>query len=526
MFPRSMSLPVPLAGWATCRLPAQVRRFRWWCRPAAYLLLAVAGLGCNDAPAQREVTGQATVARRILSQFLPQLLPPPVPVAPLIQALLDTAVAGSSRAADAALGLQAGADVRALYDSASGPVWISSAGDAGAGFNPDALAALALLIRAPEHGLRPDAYGLPRLLALRDSLPHPASPTASARQQARLDVLLSDAVLRFMRDVSRGRLRPYTPSARERAAGRAWQPAAILRAALGGADSRHVPAAMLAHQPPNREYRLLQQALAQWLALPVAPDSADRHQAQYEQAAVNLERWRWDDLPTDSAYVLINIPSYELQVVVGDSVLRRHRVIVGAPATTTPILSSTIRYFTLAPDWHVPRSIATKEMLPRLQQDASYLTRNELALYGASGQQLDPQAIDWSQVTKRNFAYSIRQMAGCDNSLGNIVFRFANPYSVYVHDTPFRPLFARPTRALSHGCIRLEDPMALAAWLLRRGGQSARLPSAEECARQPRPRDIRLRQPIAIYVRYATCVAENGALRFLPDIYHRDGIGI
>ncbi len=486
----------------------------------AYLGLALVGLGCGDAPAQQEAVVISGGARHIL--------PPPTPVAPLIQALLDTAAAGSACAADAALGLQAGAEVRALYDSTCAPVWTS----APARLTPAAVAALALLARAPEHGLRTADYGLGRLQALRDSLPQTASALRRARQQATFELYLSDAVLRFMRDVSRGRLRPHTPSARERAAGLSWQPTKTLRAALTAAgpnappDSSRIPAAMLTGQPPNREYRLLQQALAiqliRWLTVPAAPDSAARHQAQYEQIAVNLERWRWDDFPTDSAYILINIPAYELQVVGRDSVLRRHRVIVGTPETPTPTLSSSIRYFTLAPDWRVPRSIATKEMLPRLQQDAGYLGRNDLALYGANGQQLDPQGIDWARVTPKRFAYTIRQVASCDNSLGNIVFRFANPYSVYVHDTPFRSLFARPARALSHGCIRLENPMDLAAWLLRRGGQRVQLPSAEECARQPRPRDVRLRRPMVLYVRYATCTAENGALRFLPDIYHLD----
>ncbi len=503
----------------TAKLPAKLVAV------AAYLLLVLAGLGgagCGDAPTQREASARAATVRT--------MVPYAARVAPLIQALLDTTAAGSARAADAALGLQAGAEVRALYDSTYAPVWLGATGKFGA----DATAALALLGRAPEHGLRTADYGLPRLLALRDSLARPgsaasvASASAHARQQALLEIHLSDAALRFARDVSRGRLRPHTLAARERASGQAWQPAELLRAALAEqadsrrADSSRVPAALLAHQPPNREYRQLQEALARWLTQPTPPDSAARHQAQYEQIAVNLERWRWDDLRVDSAYILINIPAYELYVVVGDSVPRRHRVIVGKPETTTPTLSSTIRYFTLAPDWHVPRSIATKEMLPRLQQDAGYLGRNELALYTAGGQLLDPYQIDWSKVTKKNFAYAIRQVAGCDNSLGNIVFRFANPYSVYVHDTPFRGLFARADRALSHGCIRLEEPMALAAYLLRRGGQPVQLPSEEECARQPRPRQVRLRRPIALYVRYATCVAEGGAIRFLPDIYQRD----
>ncbi|MBC7447439.1 MAG: cation-transporting P-type ATPase, partial [Hymenobacteraceae bacterium] len=196
--------------------------------PATYLLLALAGQGCGDAPAQEKATATSALARG--------LLPPPVPVAPLIEALLDTTAAGSTRAADAALGLQAGADVRSLYDSTFAPVWSSAAADASAdasaSLNSDALAALTLLTRAPKHGLRPDAYGLPRILALRDSLTRPVSPASTARQLTQLDVRLSDAVLRFMRDVSRGRLRPYTLSARERVAKQAWQPAEILRVAL------------------------------------------------------------------------------------------------------------------------------------------------------------------------------------------------------------------------------------------------------------------------------------------------------
>ena len=267
----------------------------------------------------------------------------------------------------------------------------------------------------------------------------------------------------------------------------------------------------------------MQQALAQWLAQPSSPDSAARHQARYEQAALNLERWRWDALPPVPEYVLINLPACELAVVAHDSVRLRHRVIVGKLQTPTPTLSSSIDRFTLAPDWHVPRSIATREMLPALQRDAGYLTRHNYALYDAQGHLLDAQRIAWQRVTPKSFAYTVRQSAGCENALGNIVFRFDNPYSVYVHDTPERQLFARPYRALSHGCIRLDKPFELAAYLLRRDGRPVLLPSDEECARQPRPHDVRLRQPLPLFVRYATCTAENGQLRFLPDLYHRDG---
>ncbi|WP_166648027.1 L,D-transpeptidase family protein [Hymenobacter sp. UV11] len=462
---------------------------------------------CGSTPPQEQLPTTLTLAVKAQDNRF---------INPIIRALLDTAAAGSTGRADEQLGLQAGAEVRAFYGAACAPAWLVADS-----LGPDATVALALLAQAPAHGLRPTDYGSERLQLLRDSLAQPGTPMGRASQRARLDVYLTDAVLGFMRDVGRGRLHRYTASMSEKAVGPSGQPAARLRAAL----SQHaVPAAMLAGQPANREYRQLQRALAQWLALPGAPDSAAQRRGRYEQAAVNLERWRWDALPPTPDYVLINIAACELLVVVPDSVPRRYRVVVGKPTTPTPTLSSSIDHFTLAPDWHVPRSIATREMLPRLKRDASYLAQHKYALYDARGRLLDARSVNWAGVTARNFPYTVRQSAGCDNALGNIVFRFTNPYSVYVHDTPERQVFAQPYRALSHGCIRLQTPFELAAYLLRRGGQPVQLPSEAECARQPRPRDVQLRRPMPLFVRYATCTAEGGHLRFLPDLYHRDEV--
>ncbi|WP_460610517.1 L,D-transpeptidase scaffold domain-containing protein [Hymenobacter terrigena] len=453
--------------------------------------------------------GQEQPASAVIKPASPR---PNESVAHYIQALLDTTAAGSLRAADEHRGLQAGATVRDFYGADYAPAW---------GPAPDSLntsAALSLLARAAEHGLSAADYHLDLLLALRDSLGHTRHPAAA--QQARLDVYLSDAMLAFLRDLRRGRLQPYTVSAGEKAAGPAGQPAPVLRAALAG---HNVPAALQASQPANREYRQLQQALAQWLAAPVQPDSAARHRAQYEQAALNLERWRWDDI-AEAEYILINLPAYELQVIARDSVQRRHRVVVGKPETPTPTLSSRLSYFTLAPDWHVPQSIATQEILPRLKKDPGYLYRNNYRLTDARGQGRNPWHIDWSRVTPENFDFTIRQSGCCDNALGNIVFRFANPYSIYLHDTPARALFKSSRRAFSHGCIRVQNPMLLAAYLLRREGRPVQLPTEDECAEMPRPRDVRLSRPLPLYVRYATCTAENGQLRFLADVYHRDEV--
>jgi murein L,D-transpeptidase YcbB/YkuD len=168
----------------------------------------------------------------------------------------------------------------------------------------------------------------------------------------------------------------------------------------------------------------------------------------------------------DSAYVLINLPAFELQVVSRELVRHRQRVVVGKPEK--PTLSSTISHFTLAPEWHVPTSIATQEMLPRLKKDVDYLDRNNLVVYDAQGRERNPYRIRWAEVTAQNFPYSIRQTSYRKNVLGRIVFRFANTYSVYLHDIPERQLFVQSNRAISHGCVRLEQPWKLARHLMSR----------------------------------------------------------
>ena len=436
-----------------------------------------------------------------------------LPVGRLILALLDTGTV-SSAGADARLALQAGASVRAFYGPAPGPAWTVPTDS----ITPAAATVLGLVAEASAFGLRAADYGWPRLRALRDSLARSPAEGRAARQ-ARFEVYLSDAVLRLMLDLYRGRLRPTTLSPREVRTKRIFQPAEALRAGLA---AKRVGAAVRACQPTNRQYRQLQAALARWLREPGPPDSATHRQAQYEQVALNLERWRWDAI-AEREYILINLPAFVLQVVRGDTVQQQHRVIVGQPQTPTPTLSSAITYFTTAPDWHVPRSIAIKEMLPRLQKDPGYLGRNGLVLYDQQNRRRNPYHINWKQVTPGNFTYTLRQSSGCDNALGNIVFRFKNPYSVYLHDTPVRQLFEQPQRALSHGCVRVSGPMRLAAYLLRREGRPLRLPSEAECANQAEPRNFLLRRPMPFYVRYFTCVADGaGKLQFFPDLYHHD----
>ncbi|MCC3155169.1 L,D-transpeptidase family protein [Hymenobacter sp. BT770] len=394
------------------------------------------------------------------------------------------------------------------------------------GRRPNAMgrAALALMGQAEDYGLLPRRYHTAALQALADSLAQPALPYRHLAQQARFDVLLTDGVLLFARHLRRGQLHADVPSPLEKA-GSPFKPAGWVAASLTAPDFK---AALLRCQPPHREYRQLQQALVRWRKASVGHDTpARRRRAQ--QLALTLERWRWQAIP-EAQYVLVNLPAYRLEMVRAGRVVHAHRVIIGRTGSPTPTFSSQITSFTLAPEWRVPRSIATQQILPYLQANAragsehDFLAENNYTLYDAQGRPVNPATVNWLSVSEKNFPYTIRQNPGCGNLLGNIVFRFANPYGLYLSDATELKDFDRPYRALEKGCMHLERPMRLAALLLGRDSVQAALPTEAECELAPKPRSFYLRHPMPLHVRYATCAVVAGQLRFYPDVYGRDAI--
>jgi len=423
----------------------------------------------------------------------------------LQQLLADTA------AATAALSLADAQAVQAFY----APRQYAAAWTNQAGLQPAGRAALALLSQAADYGLPPAHYHGPALQALADSIG--TAPALQPSQQARLEAMLTDGLLRFALHLRRGQLHAFQPSPLEK--GKApFSPVAWLTRALA---TPNVPAAILRCQPPQREYQQLQQALARWRQRLSGPDSlARRRQAQ--QLALNLERWRWTAF-ADSDYVLVNLPAYMLEAVRRGRVLRTHRLVIGTPGSPTPTLSSRITSFTIAPEWRVPHSIATREILPHLQAGTDFVAENNYTIFNATGQAIDPASVNWQAVTPEHFPYTIRQNPGCGNALGNVVFRFANPYGVYLHDTSAPEDFKRGYRALGHGCMRLQHPLQLAAYLLGPDSTRAGLPPSEAaCEAAPQSRNFFLKRPVPLHVRYATCDVVAGQVRFYPDVYGQD----
>lgn len=248
-------------------------------------------------------------------------------------------------------------------------------------------------------------------------------------------------------------------------------------------------------------------------------------QQRINQLIVNLERWRWLPETLGERYIIVNIAGFELAVVEQGERTLSMRVVVGRPFRRTPVFSETVRYLVLNPSWEVPSRIATQDKLPLIREDPAYLAQQGFQLlegWGADERVVDPATVDWDNMTARNFNYRLRQGPGPLNALGQVKFMFPNRFSVYLHDTPARELFNEDARAFSSGCIRLQQPLDLAALLLADDPRWTRA-AIDEAIAGGREQSVSLRRPIAVHLLYWTAwVDENGALQFRDDIYGRD----
>jgi murein L,D-transpeptidase YcbB/YkuD len=244
-----------------------------------------------------------------------------------------------------------------------------------------------------------------------------------------------------------------------------------------------------------------------------------------EQIKVNMERWRWLTRDLEKEFILVNIANFELYIVENESPIARMRVVVGKRYRPTPVFASIMTHLVINPSWNVPRSIAVREMLPLLRRDPTYLEKENIQVFEGwkpEEKELDPSAIDWAGTKPAGFKLHFRQTPGPRNALGQLKFVFPNQFDVYMHDTPARDLFKRPSREFSHGCIRIERPLDLAEYVLRgdsawsRNKLVAAIASGKELT-------VPLPRPLPVYILYATAwVDRNGDLQLRRDTYKLD----
>jgi len=236
----------------------------------------------------------------------------------------------------------------------------------------------------------------------------------------------------------------------------------------------------------------------------------------------NLERWRWlsDDL--GESYIKVNIANFELQVIEKDDMVFKTEAIVGLNSRETPVFSSIMTYLVLNPDWTVPPTILNTDIIPSVINNPGYLAEKNLKILRIDGTEVDPSTIDWINIVTAGFPYRIHQEPGPGNALGRVKFMFPNKFSVYIHDTPNHNLFGRTDRSLSSGCIRVNNPLALAAWLMK--DSPAWTPAQiKNVIDEGKERTVNLAKPIQVHIVYLTAWAsDEGLAYFRKDIYNRD----
>jgi L,D-transpeptidase YcbB len=244
------------------------------------------------------------------------------------------------------------------------------------------------------------------------------------------------------------------------------------------------------------------------------------------QLELAMERGRWLPRLSDRPTVFVNVPLFRLWAsdpARGDEPLRMNVVVGKSLGHRTPIFVGEMAYLVFRPYWNPPYGITVKELVPHARRDSSYMEREDLEIV-ASG---DDDAVAFPPTPENLDAVvagrlHIRQKPGPKNSLGLVKFIFPNAESVYMHGTPAKQLFSRTRRDFSHGCIRLEKPAALAAWVLRDDPQWT--PERIEAAMAgERPTRVNLKVPLTVVIYYDTVhVNSEGVVHFANDIYGDD----
>jgi len=242
--------------------------------------------------------------------------------------------------------------------------------------------------------------------------------------------------------------------------------------------------------------------------------------ARLKQINIALERLRW--LPDDLGrrYILVNLANFRLTAIENDKVKLDMRVIIGKTKRPTPSFSSKITDIVQNPRWYVPNKLARHDLLPKQQNNPNYFSRANIRVFGTvdgKRTELDPHSIDWRSVSEQYFPYSLVQDPGEKNALGDLKFIMPNPWKIYLHDTPSKSLFNQNARNFSSGCIRVEDPYALANFSL--DGTKTLVPLVESSDTGYR---TTLEQPLSVYLIYATVWYDGKEIIFSPDNYQRD----
>lgn len=238
------------------------------------------------------------------------------------------------------------------------------------------------------------------------------------------------------------------------------------------------------------------------------------------QLQTNLERIRSRPDLYSGRYVLVDIPAAQIEAVENGRVVQRHTAIVGKIDRPTPLLDSKINEIIVNPYWTAPESIIRKDIIPIMRKDPQYLTKNGIRIFGPDGQEIPPEAIDWS--TDEAAKYRLRQDPSKINAMSSVKINFPSPEGVYMHDTPSQGLFNKLMRFDSSGCVRVQNVRDLVTWILRDTPGWTRQ-QFEDTIRGGQNTPVAVSNPVPVHFQYISAWATGGVVQFRDDIYAKDG---
>jgi len=250
---------------------------------------------------------------------------------------------------------------------------------------------------------------------------------------------------------------------------------------------------------------------------------------KFKRIAITMDRYKMlpDSMP--EKYIWVNIPSYTLRLINKDTMVIKSKVVVGKPLTRTPVLTSAVSEMITYPQWTIPASIIEKEILPGLKKDTAYLRKKGYSLLNSKNEEVEPDSINWNKY-KKSIPFKVIQGSGDDNALGVLKFNFNNNYSVYLHDTNQRSFFSNDSRALSHGCVRVQEWQKMAYYIMNNENSSITnskvkpipVDSLTHWLEIKEKHSIPIRSKVPVFIRYFTCEVNDGQISFFEDIYDED----
>ncbi|WP_072390996.1 L,D-transpeptidase family protein [Hyphomicrobium sp. CS1GBMeth3] len=378
------------------------------------------------------------------------------------------------------------------------PLWATASG-----FNEDANAVIGEFGKAGDWGLEASDFEAPEIKAGGELQPE---------AQAVADVDLSLTVLKYARYARGGRI--IHPAGQLNSnldrKPQLLDPAQVLADISAAPDKA---AALVSTHPKHPQFQRLREKYVEALG-----KTGGKPNAAAKKIRANMEMWRWMWADLGDLHLMANVPAYMIDVVKDGETIHSERVVVGEIGKQSSIFTRRLRDITFRPMWRVPESIKVHEIWPSLVRGGGLMRQYGLEVETKEGRRLDWREMDWRSLDIRN--YEVVQPPGRKSAMGVVKFSFPSQHTIFMHDTPDKWMFNSKQRTLSHGCLRLRNPLRVAELVLEhdRGWDAAKV--AELAKSGPLNNEVLIEKRIPMHVAYFTAwVDDAGALKTYSDIY-------